>query len=563
VSGNKRHGIKLLRTRQETLVFHNLVGVNAIGGGAIGNLGDGILIQNAFHIVVQENVVANNTLTGVVMMPRSGPDLGNVLAANSIYSNGLIGIDLTNTINVGGVNGKGDGKTDNTDDGPTNFPSLTAATTSAVGTIVAGTLNGTPNTSFRVELFDSPTCDNGGFGEGRGFIGGFDIGTNATGDVSFTYTVATIPNGHVVTATSSNPLQQTSEFSGCKDVTTAAILVTPTSGLITSELGQTDTFTVALSTLPTSNVTINLSVKKANGDPSTEATLSSPSLVFSSADGTTPKQVTVTGQPDAVADGNQVFKIVTAAASSSDVAYSGLDAADVFGVNHDAPTVPTVTVAAAQVTEGNGASVPMSFNLTLSPASTQTVVVSWQLVFGSATLPDFLVSDAAGSVSFAPGETTKAIVVNVAGDTLVEGTETFTMRLNSATNATIGVESVTGTILDNDSAGTPCSPRPNIVMSTSRTGTDQLIVTLKAGSGTIKKITFASASKPMTNATVETIGPAGVIANTGIFTPPAGVTQQSFIIRRTAPHKAVMVAFVVEDGCGQWNTFIGTGPEGF
>ena len=240
-----------------------------------------------------------------------------------------------------------------------------------------------------------------------------------------------------------------------------------------------------------------------------------------------------------------------------------MDGPDVAAVNKDAPALPTVSIASAVVVEGTGASVPMSFPVTLSPASTQVVTVGWEVVFGTATSNDIDQATGAGSITFQPTETSKNIVINVIGDSTVESTETFTVRLTNVTNAAIGVQSATGTIADNDTAAGPCSPRPNILISTARSGTDQIVVTVKAGYGTIKKITFGSALKPLGNAVVETIGPSSIITGTGTFTAPAGVTQQSFVVRRLQAHTAVMVGLTIEDGCGEWKTFIGTGPEAF
>ena len=110
----------------------------------------------------------------------------------------------------------------------------------------------------------------------------------------------------------------------------AGITVNPTSGLTTTESGGTDTFTVVLDTLPTADVVIGLS-----SSDTTEGTVSPTSLTFTSENGTTPQTVTATGVNDAVVDGNVAYTIVTAAATSDDLAYSGLDASDVSVTNTD------------------------------------------------------------------------------------------------------------------------------------------------------------------------------------------------------------------------------------
>ena len=75
--------------------------------------------------------------------------------------------------------------------------------------------------------------------------------------------------------------------------------------------------------------------------------------------------------------------------------------------------------------------------------------------FAGATLPT-------GTVSFAAGETSKTVTVNVAGDTTIEPNETFTLSLsNPSTGATITAASATGTIL-NDDAASPGFANSNI-----------------------------------------------------------------------------------------------------
>ncbi|WP_274704138.1 bluetail domain-containing putative surface protein, partial [Microcystis aeruginosa] len=60
-----------------------------------------------------------------------------------------------------------------------------------------------------------------------------------------------------------------------------------------------------------------------------------------------------------------------------------------------------------------------------------------------------------GTLSFAPGEASKVITVNVQGDTTVEPNENFTVTLSNPTNgATITTATATGTINNDDFIGT-------------------------------------------------------------------------------------------------------------
>src|SRR5690606_26183483 len=80
------------------------------------------------------------------------------------------------------------------------------------------------------------------------------------------------------------------------------ILVEPISGLMTSEGGLTDTFTIVLTTEPTATVTIPLS-----SSDSGEGTVSPSSVTFTPADWDDPQTVTVTGVNDDVDDGDQPY----------------------------------------------------------------------------------------------------------------------------------------------------------------------------------------------------------------------------------------------------------------
>ena len=96
--------------------------------------------------------------------------------------------------------------------------------------------------------------------------------------------------------------------------------MTPTAGLTTTEAGGTATFTVVLNTQPTADVTIALS-----SSDTTEGTVSPASLTFTTANWNVAQTVTVTGVDDAVDDGDVVYTIVTAPATSTDPNYTGVE----------------------------------------------------------------------------------------------------------------------------------------------------------------------------------------------------------------------------------------------
>lgn len=65
-----------------------------------------------------------------------------------------------------------------------------------------------------------------------------------------------------------------------------------------------------------------------------------------------------------------------------------------------------------------------------------------------------------GMVTFAPGETSRTIIVRVAGDAIAEETETFTLSLSNSDGAVISDASATCTIRDDDKSSKRRSVRP-------------------------------------------------------------------------------------------------------
>jgi hypothetical protein len=149
------------------------------------------------------------------------------------------------------------------------------------------------------------------------------LGTFTANSDTFTVTLSDQANGTVV-ADAVRIFKVYDSFSA----PAPEIIVTPTSGLVTTEAGGTAAFSVALSVAPTADVTIAVSTSDASeGTPSTNV------LTFTTANWSVPQIVTVTGIDDADLDGDVAYTIVLAAAVSADPGYNGLDVADVQVVN--------------------------------------------------------------------------------------------------------------------------------------------------------------------------------------------------------------------------------------
>ena len=115
------------------------------------------------------------------------------------------------------------------------------------------------------------------------------------------------------------------------DNDSAIVHVNPVTGLITSEIGGSDSFTVRLETFPQDVVTINLSSLALDD----EITIAPLVLNFLPGNATSPQIVTVTGVNDDLDDGDIAFQIITSNALSNDLDYANLPVADVVGINLD------------------------------------------------------------------------------------------------------------------------------------------------------------------------------------------------------------------------------------
>jgi hypothetical protein len=290
------------------------------------------------------------------------------------------------------------------------------------------------------------------------------------------------------------------------------VFVTPTSGLVTTEAGGTATFIIVLTSAPTDNVTIGLS-----SSDTTEGTVAPASVTFASTNWSAPQTVTVTGVDDAVDDGNIAYSIITAAATSTDPNYSGVDAADVSVTNTDddtagisvTPTVGLVTTEAAGTA---------TFTIVLTSAPTDNVTIG----LSSSDLTEGTVSPA--SVIFTSANWSAAQTVTVTGvdDAVADGNIAYNIITAAATSGdtkynTLNAADVSVTNNDNE---------PGIIV----TPTSGLVTTEAAGKATF---TIVLNTAPTADVTIDlsssdltegTVSPASVIFTSGDWSTAQTVT---------------------------------------
>jgi len=179
---------------------NNTIQCNVIGDAA-GNGGDGINITGSSNNVIggtgNGNEIAINTGNGVNVVSGTG----NAIRANSIFSNGGLGISL--------------GAGANNDQ---TAPVLTLAQSDGVSsTTIVGTLTSTPSSNFTVEFFQCDTTSD----EGQTLIGLIPmLTTDGTGNAAINVTLPTgVSLTDSISATATSAANNTSPFSACLGVT--------------------------------------------------------------------------------------------------------------------------------------------------------------------------------------------------------------------------------------------------------------------------------------------------------------------------------------------------------
>jgi hypothetical protein len=243
----------------------------------------------------------------------------------------------------------------------------------------------------------------------------------------------------------------------------AAVVLALASGAIAADppsVGSTDpsvtegdsgtknaTFVVSLSAASTDAVTVDYATGDSSATAPADYARTTGTLTF--APGETSKSVTVAVVGDTMDEHHETFFL-----NLSNPTNAGLAELRGIATILDNDALPTLSLSDASASEGDAA----SFTATLSARSGKTVVVNYATGDGTATaLADY--SASSGTLTFAPGETSRALTVATTEDGDVEPTETFQLNLFNPTNATLEDLVGTGTVADDDEP--PPAPQPS------------------------------------------------------------------------------------------------------
>jgi parallel beta-helix repeat protein len=294
ISGNVR-GIDI-RLSNDVTVQTNFIGVGSNGTTAVPNATQGILVEGNGNDI-RGNTIANNAFQGIAVINAAA---GNLISQNRIFTNGLLGIDLGDD----GVTPNDLGDPDPGQNLLQNYPVITSATTAGADVLVNGTLNSTPNQTFRLEIFGNAVCDR----EGQTYLGFTDVTTDGSGNAAFSVLVPS--SGPGVTATATNlTTSDTSEFSAC--VVAAAPASTLSFANATYAVNETDgtvTLTVTRTGDTSGPATVQFATNNGTATAGTDYTATTSTLTWLAGDAT-PKSIIVPILNDSDVEAPETFTV--------------------------------------------------------------------------------------------------------------------------------------------------------------------------------------------------------------------------------------------------------------
>jgi parallel beta-helix repeat protein len=446
ISGNGR-GISL--GRSTCTVQGNFIGTDASGASPLPNRQDGVLIsgESRRHVIGGTSAGAGNRIAfnggNGIAVARGSLDgdrfpADNTLRGNSIFSNGLLGIDLTTSPHHVFF-GTGDGVTFNdagdADDGPNrlqNAPAVLSVESSGGTTSVRGRLDSAPSQSYVVDLYLSDSCDPSGYGEGQAHLGSTEATTDASGVAAFAASFpVNVTAGQAVTATATDSTGNTSEFSLCHEVNAPGSFRFISASFAADESKGAASVTVTR-TLGTAGGAASVDYATSDGTAAAGVDYTPASGTLQFAPGETTKSFNVTILEDVLSEEAETVRLTLSNPTGG--VTLGAGSTSVIKID-DGDASPLLTVTGVTVAEGDaGTTTQAVFTVRLSAPSGRVVTMDYMTEDDSASAPQDY-RPAGGSLVFNPGETARQVSVTVNGDAEPEADERFFLFIRDVVNA--------------------------------------------------------------------------------------------------------------------------------
>jgi large repetitive protein len=268
---------------------------------------------------------------------------------------------------------------------------------------------------------------------------------------------------------------------------TAGILLVQSGGTTNvTEGGASDSYTLELTSQPSSNVSIAL-------NPGTQVTATTSPVVFTTANWNVAQTVTVTAVDDTAVEGNHTGAI-SHTVTSADASYNNFAVANVVA-NITDNDLPTLTVNDVSITEGNSGTQVLNFTVTRIGTTPSAAGFSFATADNTATVADndYVGATGTGTIPSGGASASTTISVTINGDAKFESNESFFVNLTAPTNAGITDAQGIGTITNDDAL--PSLSINDVTVTEGNSGTTNAVftVTLSAASGQTASVNYATA----------------------------------------------------------------------
>jgi serralysin len=249
------------------------------------------------------------------------------------------------------------------------------------------------------------------------------------------------------------------------DLPTITLAVSPSSVLEDGTANLIYTFTRTGST--TSALTVNYGITgTADSSDYTGATPGTGKTITFAA-GASTATLTIDPTADTIVESNETVALTLATGTGYTI---GTTTAVIGTITND-DLLPNLNLSANQtIVEGNTNPQNVTYTVTLSNASTQTITVQYATANGTAIAASDYTSTS-GTLTFNPGVTSQVINIPILNDSLNEANETFTLNLASPINASLGTAKTATTTITDTLSASVTTTLPGGVENLTLTGT--------------------------------------------------------------------------------------------
>ena len=210
--------------------------------------------------------------------------------------------------------------------------------------------------------------------------------------------------------------------------------------------GGTAEFVVTLTPASTETVTVNFETADGTAKAGSDYTQTSATLTFTAGQPT--KTISVSTVDDDAQESDERFTVTLRNPDGATLDDHTGEGTIRDNDDDGGDRTPELSIGDAAVQEGGTA----QFEVTLRPASEQTVTVNFETADGTAKAgSDY--TETSGTLTFTAGQPTKTISVSTVDDDAQESDERFTVTLRNPDGATLDDHTGEGTIRDNDDDG--------------------------------------------------------------------------------------------------------------